>query len=58
MTMTRLLGRTGVGSHRPPEVVEGLNNGEYEVDEAPGERYSLRDLLEWAIYHGCFDGEP
>jgi hypothetical protein len=28
----------------PPEVVEGLDNGEYDVDEAPLTRYSLGDL--------------
>jgi hypothetical protein len=42
----------------PPEVVEGLNNGEYEVDEAPLTRYSLGDLLDWAIDHGYFNGKP
>jgi hypothetical protein len=40
-----------------PEVVEAMDNGEYDVDEAPITRYSLRDLLEWAIDHGYFVGK-
>jgi hypothetical protein len=38
-----------------PEVVEALNEGEYEVNEASVTRYSLRDLLDWAIDRGYFD---
>jgi hypothetical protein len=41
-----------------PEVVEALNEGEYEVNEAPVTRYSLQDLLDWAIDHGYFDRKP
>ena len=40
-----------------PEVVEGLNNGEYNVGDAPLTRHSLRDLLEWAIDRGYFEGK-